>query len=194
MITKIKGIIDFVGSGFVVVDVSGIGYKIHTNIETMRLLSRKKNEEESLWIYQAVRENSLDLYGFLEYAELEFFELLITISGIGPKSALGVLNVAPIDTLRQAVSSGDTVYLTKVSGIGKKIAEKIVLELRDKLGAIDMTHKESGNMKEESDTLDALIALGYSQAEAREALKNINENIVGTNEKVKAALKDLGNT
>ncbi len=192
MIAKIKGIIDFVGNGFIVVDVSGVGYKIYASIETMRVLGKKKGNEEVLWTHQVVRENFLDLYGFTEYAELEFFELLITISGIGPKSALGVLNVAPVDTLRRAVSTGDTTYLTKVSGIGKKIAEKIVLELSDKLGSLSTEHKGSGVMKEESDTLDALIALGYSQIEAREALKKVSEGNVGTNEKVKAALKALG--
>ncbi len=193
MIAKIKGEIDFVGNGFVVIDVSGVGYKIYASVETMRILGKKKDKEEMLWTHQAVRENSLDLYGFMEYAELEFFELLITISGIGPKSALGILSVAPIDTLRRAVSSGDTTYLTKVSGIGKKIAEKIVLELSDKLGVLESTYKESGALKEDSDTLDALIALGYSQSEARDALKNISDDIVGTNEKVKTALKTLGN-
>jgi len=193
MIAKIKGIIDFIGNGFIVIDVSGVGYKIYASIETMRVLSKKKGDEEVLWTHQAVRENSLDLYGFIEYAELEFFELLITISGIGPKSALGVLSIAPVDTLRRAVSTGDTTYLTKVSGIGKKIAEKIVLELSDKLGSLSIEHKREGATKEESDTLDALVALGYSQSEAREALKNIDEDIVGTDKKVRAALRTLGN-
>jgi len=192
MIAKIKGIVDFVGNGFVVLDVSGIGYKIYASVETMRMLGKKKDSEISLWTHQAVRENSLDLYGFTERAELEFFEMLITISGIGPKSALGILNVAPIDTLRKAVSSGDTTYLTKVSGIGKKIAEKIVLELQDKLGAIDVMTGGTPALKEETDAMEALMSLGYSQAEAREALKNIDDGVAGTNEKVKAALKNLG--
>jgi len=193
MITKIKGIVDFVGNGFIVLDVSGVGYKVYASVETMRMLNKKKDGETSLWTHMAVRENSMDLYGFIEQAELELFELLITISGIGPKSALGILNVAPVDTLRKAVSSGDTTYLTKVSGIGKKIAEKIVLELQDKLGAIDTTTGGSPALKEGTDVMEALISLGYSQSEAREALKNIDNDAVGTNEKVKAALKNLGN-
>jgi len=81
-----------------------------------------------------VREDILDLYGFLDYPELEFFEMLINVSGIGPKGALQILSIASIETLRKAIGTGDTSYLTKISGIGKKTAEKIVIELRDKMG------------------------------------------------------------
>ena len=116
--------------------------------------------------------------------------MLITISGIGPKSALGILSVAPVDTLRRAISSGDTSYLTKVSGIGRKNAEKIVVELRDKLGAIDAN--AGGTLREEVDALSALEALGYSAREAREALKAVGNNAISTQEKLKAALKSLG--
>ena len=143
-----------------------------------------------MWTHLAVRENALDLYGFIERSELEFFEMLITISGIGPKSALGILSVAPVDTLRRAISSGDTSYLTKVSGIGRKNAEKIVVELRDKLGAIDAN--AGGTLREEVDALSALEALGYSAREAREALKAVGNNAISTQEKLKAALKSLG--
>jgi len=177
MITKIKGIVDFVGNGFIVLDVSGVGYKVYASVETMRMLNKKKDGETSLWTHMAVRENSMDLYGFIEQAELELFELLITISGIGPKSALGILNVAPVDTLRKAVSSGDTTYLTKVSGIGKKIAEKIVLELRDKL--VTTADDKTSDLRSEGDALEALVSLGYSERDAREALKQVPKEIEG---------------
>ncbi|MCR4330264.1 MAG: Holliday junction branch migration protein RuvA, partial [Patescibacteria group bacterium] len=145
----------------------------------------------SLWTHLAVRETSLDLYGFLEQPELEFFEMLITISGIGPKSALGILSVAPIDTIKHAIASGDTSYLTKVSGIGKKNAEKIVVELRDKLGG---AHALDGTMlKEDADVVAVLQSIGYSVKEARDALKGISKDTVGTSEKIKEALKQLGN-
>ena len=135
-------------------------------------------------------ETSLDLYGFLEQPELEFFEMLITISGIGPKSALGILSVAPIDTIKHAIASGDTSYLTKVSGIGKKNAEKIVVELRDRLGG---AYSSAGTMlKEDADVIAALQSIGYSLKEARDALKGVSKDTTGTNEKIREALKQLG--
>jgi len=128
----------------------------------------------------------------LHFAELEFFETLIQISGIGPKGGLGIMSVAPLDTLKKAIASGGTSYLTKVSGIGRKTAEKIILELRDKLSAKGVTVAGIPELKEESDALDALVALGYSQFEARDTLSSVPEEIRGASERVKAALKRLG--
>jgi Holliday junction DNA helicase RuvA len=134
-----------------------------------------------------VREDALDLYGFLNREELEFFEMLINVSGIGPRSALAILGIASIETLRKAIGTGDTSYLTKISGIGRKTAEKIVIELRDKMG------KElgGGSLQVELDALEALKSLGYSQNEARETLKKVSPN-TNTNTKIKEALKILG--
>jgi holliday junction DNA helicase RuvA len=170
-----------------VVDVGGVGYKISVTTETA--IEVIEGSSISLLTYLAVRENSLDLYGFTEKEGLEAFELLITISGIGPKSALGILNVASPTTLRQAVASGDTSYLTRVSGIGKKNAEKIVMELKDKL---KVTEVDKGiDAKNEGDALEALVSLGYSERDAREALKQVSKEVVGAGERVKAALKNL---
>ncbi len=122
--------------------------------------------------------------------ELEFFEMLINVSGIGPRGALAILGISSIETLRRAISTGDTSYLTKISGIGKKTAEKIVIELRDK-----MTHgmsEETGvSLQGELDALEALKSLGYSQNEARDALKKVSPD-ASTNAKIKEALKILG--
>ena len=192
MITHLKGSILFSGTNFTVLEVGGVGYKVFVSQETLQELQKNTSGSVSIWTHQAVRENSLDLYGFLEQEELEFFELLITISGIGPKSALGILSVAPIENLHSAISSGDTSHLTKVSGIGKKIAEKIVIELRDKLGALEPTEESVEIMKSDIDVLEALQALGYSQKEASEALKKIDGDVKNTNEKIKEALKILG--
>jgi len=192
MISHIRGNILLKGGQFVVVDVSGVGYKMYVPVDTLHSLSKKQDEEISLWTYLVVRENILDLYGFLSRAEVEFFEMLIGVSGVGPKSALGVMGVAPIDTLKTAIASGDNTYLTKVSGIGRKNAEKIILELSEKLGALD---SESGGtmLRGEADVVDALTALGYSAREAREALKAIPPEIIGTSNRIKEALKKLGN-
>jgi len=190
MISHIRGEILLKGDRFIIIDVSGVGYKVYVSVETIRKIAAK-GEEASFWTHLAVREDALDLYGFNEYAEVELFELLIGISGVGPKSALGIMGVAPVDTLKTAIASGDTTYLTKVSGIGKKNAEKIVLELSDKLGVLKVEGVE-GTMKEDSDVVDALQSIGYSVAEAREALKKVPEDIKGTSERIKETLKYLG--
>ncbi len=174
----------------VVLDVGGVGYKIYTNRPAAdiawALPAVTKNKPVSFWTYLAVRENALDLYGFATKDELDFFELLLTISGIGPKSASNILGVASLSNLRQAISSGDTSHLTKISGIGKKVADKIVLELKDKIG---VTGEEIGaNLSGDVDALLALQSLGYSERDAREALK---KSVGTTEEKVRGALKQL---
>ncbi len=187
------------GDRFLALEANGVGYKIFVLPDALgkaRKLAPTESSGESndfsLWTHLHVRENALELYGFLEYAELEFFEMLIQISGIGPKSGLGVLAVAPIDTLKSAISAGDTSYLTKVSGIGRKIAEKIILELRDKMGGLDLGEAGSAAMKEEGDVLEALQSLGYTLREAREALKEIPPETEGAEARVKEALKKIG--
>ena len=169
------------------VEVGGIGYKVSVTTETA--LQATPSQPIFLWTHLAVRETALDLFGFSDRETLETFELLITISGIGPKTALGILNVASPATLRQAVASNDTSYLTRVSGIGKKNAEKIVLELRDKLKVLESDMNV--NAKTEGDAMEALVTLGYSERDAREALKKISKDVSGASERVKAALKVL---
>src|SRR3989338_6024696 len=173
MIGSIRGKIILKTEKFLIVETAGVGYKI--------------NEDVLLWIHTHVREDILDLYGFLDRQELEFFEMLINVSGIGPKGALAILGVASIETLRKAISTDDIAYLTKISGIGKKTAEKIVIELRDKMGE----EKSGSSLREELDALEALKSLGYSQNEARDALKKVSSNS-DTNTKIREALKILG--
>ena len=182
MIGHLTGTIIHADPRSILLDVHGVGYKIYTNTA---FLEPKTEQTVSFFTYLAVRENALDLYGFSSKDELDFFELLLTISGIGPKSANNIMSVASLSNLRQAVSSGDTSHLTKISGIGKKVAEKIVMELKDKIGiTADMDTNISGDV----DALLALQSLGYSERDARESLKN---SIGTTEEKVRAALKNL---
>lgn len=188
MISKLRGQIIHKELSSIVLDVNGVGYKINLTPETVSTLVG--NNEANLFVHLAVRENSLDLYGFLTKEELDFYELLLTVSGIGPKSGLGILSVASVEMLRGAISTGDTSYLTKVSGIGKKSADKIVLELRDKLGKV--TEFDSISMKEESDVVETLKMLGYKPNEIREAIKEIPKDTTGTSNRVKEALKFLG--
>jgi holliday junction DNA helicase RuvA len=188
MISQLKGIITHKELLYVILDVSGVGYKVHVSPETSEGLS--VGEDAHLWTHLAVRENALDLYGFIEKEGVDFFEMLISISGIGPKSAMSILSITSVQNLASAISSGDTAYLTKVSGIGKKNANKIVLELQDKLGVSDSVG--SHQIKEESEAIEALKTLGYSTKEARDALKRVDPDLTTTQEKIKSALKNLG--
>lgn len=190
MISYLEGKVRHKDLRFIILDVNGVGYKVFGIESTVNEV--KIGSVLGLWTHLAVRENALDLYGFKEKESLNFFELLITISGIGPKTALGILNIAAVQTIKQAVSSGDISYLTKVSGIGKKIAEKIILELRDKFELEGFSGTEAG-LKGEADVIEALKSLGYAEREAREALKKIarDEKDLTTSEKVKMALKIL---
>ncbi len=191
MIARLAGTIVYKADKYVIVDVSGVGYKVF--IPTDAHLTLSEGLDCILWIYTAVRENALDLYGFQTQEELVFFELLLEVSGIGPKGALGIISVASIDTLSRAIATGDTGYLTKVSGIGRKTAEKIVIELRDKLKARMGDDNSNVTLRAESDIIEALKSLGYSQNEARDALKNVPNEIESTNARIKEALKILGN-
>jgi Holliday junction DNA helicase RuvA len=185
MIGHLKGTLIHQDLKSIILDVAGVGYKIHTNTA---VLEGNKNKPLEFWTYLAVRENALDLYGFITRDELDFFELLITVSGIGPKSAMGILSIASVNNLRSAIATGDTSHLTKVSGIGKKNAEKIVIELKDKLHGVVLD--ASSSMSGDVDALEALRSLGYGEREAREALKKVVD-VTDTGEKVKKALKLL---
>jgi len=187
MIGSIRGKIRHKDLTSLTIDVSGVGYKVMVPTEIALYATLEK--EVLLWTHLVVRENALELFGFAEKETLDAFELLITISGIGPKSAIGILNIVTVATLRQAVASGDTSYLTRVSGVGKKNAEKIVLELKNKLKTTK--EDESVDTRIEGDALEALVSLGYSERDAREALKQVSKEISGTAERVKGALKLL---
>ncbi|MFA5736647.1 MAG: Holliday junction branch migration protein RuvA [Candidatus Paceibacterota bacterium] len=188
MIGQLKGDISYKDERFVILNVGGVGYKIFLTPETTQNLSEGKTA--SFWTHLVVREEVLDLYGFLTKTELDFFGLLIGISGVGPKSALSILSLAPPETLKKAVSAGDSSYLTQVSGIGRKIAEKIILELKDKIIAL-VGENPQDDLTQETEALQALEMLGYSPREAREALRQIPTEITSTEDKVKSALKNL---
>lgn len=190
MIAFLEGIVEVKGEKSAVLNVGGVGYRIIAGAETLRHLPAKGNTVK-IWTHQHVREDALELYGFLHPAEVELFEMIINIPGIGPRSATGVLNVAPLETLKKAIAAGDTSYLTRVSGIGRKIAEKVVLELKEKMagGATTLDAPELG---EEADALDALVALGYTANEARSALAAVSPDVTGARDRVREALKRIG--
>ncbi len=188
MISKIEGIVWNTNIKFLTAGVGGIGFKIFTTTET--ILTSVKGSKISLYTHLVVKEDALDLYGFLTEEELKFFEMIISISGIGPKTALNVLNISSVLALKIAISNGDTNHLTKVSGIGKKIAEKMVLELRDKIMLTD--EEKTSGAKDDIDVIEALKSLGYNPKDARDALREIDSKIIKTGDKIKATLKILG--
>lgn len=188
MIGHLEGVVTAVRPGFAIVTCAGVGYKVAATKGTLATLS--PGGSASLWTYLAVRENALDLYGFPDEVGLHFFELLLTVSGIGPKSAIAILDVADAETLRSAIGRGNAGYLTNVSGIGKKTAEKIIVELKDKVGL--GAEGASATMKGDEEALEAMRSLGYSPQEARDALRKVPHELTKSNDRLREALKILG--
>jgi Holliday junction DNA helicase RuvA len=143
-----------------------------------------------IFVHTYVREDTLALYGFLTLEEKEMFELLISISGIGPKASMGILSIATPKTIRTAILNEDPSILTKVSGIGKKTAERVILELKNKVA--DMTVGEKEEAVIDSDAIEAMVGMGYSVAEARDALKMVPVDVKDVGARIKQALKNLG--
>jgi holliday junction DNA helicase RuvA len=176
------------------IDVSGVGYIVRVAPGTAAECP-PHGSPISLFIHTAVREDAIDLYGFPTMQELSFFKLLTSVSGVGPKTALGILTVADVPSLSRAVAHGDASVLTKVYGIGKKSAERIVVELRDKLAKsqeMEGVAAEFQGAGADSDVLAALEGLGYSASESRAAVRSVPKTVTGVRERLALALKNLG--
>lgn len=192
MISRLKGILVDLDLKSAVIEVNGVGYKVHAGGEVIEYLAGNLQKEICLFTYLAVRENALDLYGFKNQASLSMFEMLITVSGIGPKSALGILSVASEETIREAIFNEDTSYLTKVSGVGKKNAEKIVLELKGKFKDMEYTKGDQKNVSREALAIEALKSLGFDEKSARDSVKKMPKDITAE-EMIRLALREIGN-
>lgn len=198
MFAKLKGKIEYIRDSYVVVDVNGVGYKVFSTPYILGKIAGKSTKSGSVsggevvdfFIHTYVREDILALYGFLSLEDLEMFELLISISGIGPKAAMGILSIADVKTIRTAILNEDPSVLTKVSGVGKKTAERVILELKNKI--VDLSEGEKSEAMADNDALEALIGMGYSISESREALKLVSSEIKDVGGRVKQALKNLG--
>lgn len=177
MIRRIRGIVLSVGAASVVVEVAGFGVEVRTNApEALRA-----GEEAVLATHLAVKQDGMELYGFAEEADRDFFEKLLGVSGVGPKTALSILRRASRESLMGAIGKRDLNYLTKVVGLGKKSAEKLLVELSEKMNGA--THDG-----EDGEVFDTLVALGYTEREARSAVQAIPENLSGKEARLKAAL------
>jgi len=197
MISHLSGTLEHVDQNHVVIDVGSIGY--HVNVPAT-VLSRlpPAGEKVKLYTIQVVREDSVSLYGFLSKEERALFSLFLSVSGIGPKLALALISGFTIDRLVSAIAQGDVSLLSSISGIGRKTAERIIVELKEKIAKAyalkpsEMTIGMKGDQTLISDSISALIALGYSPREAREAIMRLNpENARSVESIIKEALKAL---
>lgn len=190
MIAYLKGQVINKSLTNIILKVDNIGYQVFLNESLLQDLSLE--QELEIYIHHQIKEDASDLYGFKNINDLELFKLLISVSGVGPKSALGILNMAGGADVKEAILSGDANSLTKVSGIGKKTAERLVLELKTKvLKLSDSKELLNSSVSFGNDEIDALISLGYSLVEARNALKSIDPEIKDSAERVRAALKKM---
>ena len=201
MIAYVKGTIDYITDDTVIVDVGGIGYNIKISASTARLLPGIGNEVK-IYTYTLVREDAFSLYGFLTRDDLDIFKKCITVNGIGPKGALAILSIMDASELRIAIVSGDAKAISKAPGIGAKTAERLILDLKDKIsiedalyGGMDQTVNSASLSMNDSvaqEAVEALVALGYGQTEATKAVSQIeNKDQLDAGAILKIALKNL---
>lgn len=190
MISYLSGTIKLITEKSVIMDVNGVGYEVFTTPIFLEKL--KTGQPLELYTHLHLREDGMELYGFPIQAELDFFKKLISVTGIGPKSALGIMALAPMKELQKGIIQSDLALLTKVSGIGKKTAERLILELKNKLEAGDTDTLASASGTSDSQVIDGLIGLGYSAREAREAIRQVDPKLTAAKDRIKAALKMMG--
>lgn len=199
MYEYIRGQFQGISKDYVVIELNNIGYKIFTSGNTMSNMP-KVGDEVLLYLEQIVREDFIGLYGFTTREELEMFKLLLSINGVGAKAALSLLSISTVNNLKYAIMMGDEKHITRAPGIGKKTAQRIILELKDKLKADELTSEEGQlieGINDNSDysfnineTLSALMALGYTEKEAQKALEKVDKTLSIEN-MIKESLKLL---
>ena len=190
MIAHIKGIIAEKFGNSLVIDVNGVGYELMVPVPDFE--DALLDIESKFYTYHVVRENVEDLYGFSSLAAKKIFELLISVQGIGPKAAIAILSLAEAEEVRNAIANADAAFISKASGVGKKTAERVIVDLRDKVGIpshYGVTETKFTTVQPANDeALDALIALGFPLKEATAALEKVDLNL-SVEERVRLALK-----
>lgn len=187
MIAFLEGKIESKTDKYAVLNIGGAGYRVfcpESCLADLRLKTKTR-----LYTYHHVRENAAELYGFPSQSALDFFELLLSVNGVGPKAALAIMSSASVRDLKQAVASGQKTLLTNVSGIGRRTAERILVELKDK---VPVCQADIQKLSLEQEALDALVSLGYSRDQGRRALRQVSAAVNGVGQRVKEALKVLG--
>lgn len=196
MISYIKGKLEYIGEDLIVVDNNDIGYEIRIPLSVISNLPHI-GEDIKIYTYLYVREDAMILFGFLSMDDIDVFKKLLSVNGIGPKGALGILSTIAPDDLRYAIICDDVAAISKAPGIGKKTAQKLILDLKDKLKLKDYTEAISSevenavtNTDNKNEAIQALIALGYNNTEAVKAIRHIKE-YTSTEDLIKKALKEL---
>ena len=191
MIGFLNGTVKVIRKNFLILATDHVGYKVF--VTSALSLGTGIGKLLDLYIHTYVREDQLTLYGFPSIKELEFFELLISVSGVGPKMALAILSTAELDVIRSGIVGGDASVFIKVSGVGKKTAERLIVELREKVEPED--GEEPGVLQrfsqDQAEVIDVLMALGYSRSEARKAISIVPKEVKGSDQRVKEALRAL---
>ena len=190
MISHIKGTLEEKFNNSIIVDVHGVGYEI--NISVPDFESLKLGDRVKLYTHQRVSENDISLYGFLSLAAKKLFELLISVNGVGPKAAMSILSLASPEEVRNAIANADSTFVAKAPGVGKKSAERVIIDLSDKVGL--PTHygltamRTPGSRPRNDEALDALIALGFPLKEATSALERVDPTLPVA-QRIRLALK-----
>ena len=192
MIARLKGKLESLGGDGAVIDVGGIGFRVYMPTSTLSTLGAI-GKEVKMYTHLHLREDNVTLYGFASTGELELFRVLINVSGLGPKLALAILSAMDIESLTAAIATGNADLLTGIPGIGKKMANRLVLELKDKLSIGWAIAPMAQIAQENADVLAALTSLGYSLSEATQAVASLpQEQELGIEDRVKLALGYLG--
>ncbi len=191
MISYLSGKILIKSERYLIVDVNGVGYKVFTPQRVLDSIAQEGGDI-NLFTYLAVKESAWELYGFLTTQELEFYELLLSISGIGPKTAMNILGQVAVNDLQEAIVLGEESIISRASGVSKKVAGRIILELKTKVKKLAKSKDQRSFVAEEIEVIDALVTLGYRVHEIRTALKNLPAETAKIEDKVKEALKLLG--
>jgi len=189
MIAYLRGTVINKLNNYFILELNNIGYAVYASENFLANL--KIGTEVEIYTHHHIREEADDIYGFPSLEELELFELLLSVSGVGPKSALGVLAMATAADIKEAIIRGDANLLTKVSGIGQKTADRLVLELKNKVYRNNPAVSSLSSSNVTNDEIDALMSLGYSLSEARTALNLVGQEIVNSGDRVREALKKM---
>ena len=189
MIASLRGVLESVGNDSAIIDVHGIGFQVFMPVSALSSLGAR-GKEVFLHIHLHLREDNVTLYGFATAADKELFQLLMSVSGIGPKLALSILSSISAEQLSLAIGAQNADLLTIVPGIGNKIANRMILELKDKIGSVLLAGPISKGAQDNTDVISALTALGYSVVEAARAAANLPaDKKLGLEDKVKLALQ-----
>ncbi|HSW99965.1 MAG TPA: Holliday junction branch migration protein RuvA [Patescibacteria group bacterium] len=191
MIAMLTGVVAEKTTDSVILDVSGVGYGLLVTSEDYGRLG--SSDLVRLYVYEHIRETAYDLFGFMRLETKQLFELLLGVNGVGPKMALSVLSTGNVDAVRQAVAGGDLKFIQRANGVGKRVAERIVVELKDKVGLEGVDLQGAGLLQSEQnitqdEAAEALIALGYSPQDAAKALNAVDKDLP-IEERIKQALK-----